>query len=401
MKAEIQRLQMLVENNDCNWWKEVDNHELCDNIWKDAYTEWYREDYLKAMKGFQHALTPYVNAWKGSFSNNFYDAELICDIEEKAQELAKRLLFCAYCELDGNQLEIARDHLVLCLSILINSPQFTDGTLRTKEMGSLFDDAFMELMLSMEEIPECRKLARQVAHMAILSGNCCGWKHPLQRPGYMVSELEAIPYVPSNEHPPWCQTLADNWEGILNDYMSVAQSDSLSTVGAGVRGSGHDDHRVIAPGHDWTEYVLFGTGSRNGDCPLTKELLQHHVPDAISLTERGGGEIIFSRLAPGTHIQAHCGPTNFRWTAHLGLIIPKNSCRIRVEHDWHSWHTGQVLLFDDSFEHEVRNDSNEERVVLLLRIWHPGLSEEKRTHVLQEAIQKKQNAIEKRYHPPP
>ena len=139
MKAEIQRLQMLVENNNCNWWKEVEFHELCDNIWKDAYTEWYKEDYLKAMKGFQQALTPYVNAWKGSFSNNIYDAEPIYDNEEKAQELAKRLLFCAYCELDGNQLEIARDHLVLCLSILINTPQYTDATLRPKEMGSLFD----------------------------------------------------------------------------------------------------------------------------------------------------------------------------------------------------------------------------------------------------------------------
>ena len=141
--------------------------------------------------------------------------------------------------------------------------------------------------------------------------------------------------------------------------------------------------------------------------------------------------MIFSRLSPRTHIKSHCGPTNLRWTGHLGLVIPNNNnnsksksksssddCRIRVGNDWVSWRVGKILLFDDSFEHEVRNDTDEERVVLLIRLWHPELtmsmlSSRTGTHddddddgsllasqLVEEAIAKKEGSIQKRYHPP-
>mmetsp|Transcript_18007 Transcript_18007/g.25235 ORF Transcript_18007/g.25235 Transcript_18007/m.25235 type:complete len:100 (+) Transcript_18007:680-979(+) len=42
---------------------------------------------------------------------------------------------------------------------------------------------------------------------------------------------------------------------------------------------------------------------------------------------------------------------------------------------------GKVLILDDSFDHEVWNESQEERVVLLLDIWHPYLSPEDRDEV--------------------
>jgi len=39
-----------------------------------------------------------------------------------------------------------------------------------------------------------------------------------------------------------------------------------------------------------------------------------------------------------------------------------------------SWHEGEVCLFDDSFEHEVWNDTEEPRLVLIVDLWHPALS---------------------------
>ena len=139
--------------------------------------------------------------------------------------------------------------------------------------------------------------------------------------------------------------------------------------------------------------------------------------------------MIFSRLQPQTHIKPHCGPTNLRWTAHLGLVIPTNNsnsnssnnkstsksdssaedcsssspCRIRIGNKWTSWSVGKVLLFDDSFEHEVRNDTNEDRVVLLIRVWHPELMSrgvDRATQLVAEAIARKEEAVQKRYHPP-
>ena len=42
------------------------------------------------------------------------------------------------------------------------------------------------------------------------------------------------------------------------------------------------------------------------------------------------------------------------------------------------WQEGKVLVFDDSFEHEVWNLSNEERLIFIVDIFHPDLSEEQK-----------------------
>ena len=41
-----------------------------------------------------------------------------------------------------------------------------------------------------------------------------------------------------------------------------------------------------------------------------------------------------------------------------------------------NWAEGEVLIFDDSFEHSVWNDSEEERMIFILDIPHPDLTAE-------------------------
>jgi aspartyl/asparaginyl beta-hydroxylase (cupin superfamily) len=36
------------------------------------------------------------------------------------------------------------------------------------------------------------------------------------------------------------------------------------------------------------------------------------------------------------------------------------------------------MIFDDTIEHEARNDSDEDRVVLIFDVWRPELSEQER-----------------------
>ncbi|KAL3938422.1 MAG: hypothetical protein SGBAC_006663 [Bacillariaceae sp.] len=418
-EKELRLLSDLVDHpsegtND--WWELVDETAtMADPLWQQAQEQWYRQDYLVAMQGFQQSLIPLDLAWEElqnhfldnseSSADSFNDYHDASEIQQRAVQLAHRLVFCAYCESDGNNIEQARKHLIMGLYLLLSNRNLR--TKSTSKQASLLDDAWMELMLSFEEDAVCRILARDVAEMAIKSskargGGNCGWRHRMQRPGYMAPGIKGTPHVSRENHPAWCQALEEHWELILDDYDDIAKSKTLSIVGAGDRGSGQDDHRVVGAGSKWTEYVLFGTGSSTGDVPATKALLEEHLPEAVSLAQEGGGEIIFSRLAPSSHIQSHCGPTNLRWTAHLGLIVPESaeSCKIRVSEQWHSWQEGKILLFDDSFEHEVRNDSQEERVVLLIRLWHPDLKENQRSSAIDAAGTKKEKAVEKRYAPP-
>lgn len=86
---------------------------------------------------------------------------------------------------------------------------------------------------------------------------------------------------------------------------------------------------------------------------------------------------MFSVLAPQTVIPPHHGETNARLVAHLPLIVPEG-CSFRVGYDWRRWEVGKVLVFDDSIEHEARNESSRARVVLIFDIWNPLLTQEER-----------------------
>jgi aspartyl/asparaginyl beta-hydroxylase (cupin superfamily) len=48
-----------------------------------------------------------------------------------------------------------------------------------------------------------------------------------------------------------------------------------------------------------------------------------------------------------------------------------------------TWENGKCLIFDDSYLHSVKHEANknseqEDRVVLIIDLWHPDLSEEER-----------------------
>ena len=85
-------------------------------------------------------------------------------------------------------------------------------------------------------------------------------------------------------------------------------------------------------------------------------------------------------MQPGTHVWAHTGPTNCRLRAHLGLVVPeKEKLRLRVGTQERTWEEGKVLVFDDSWEHEVWHNGNDYRLILIIDVWHPELTSEERT----------------------
>lgn len=82
---------------------------------------------------------------------------------------------------------------------------------------------------------------------------------------------------------------------------------------------------------------------------------------------------MFSILAPGYHIPPHRGVTKGLIRVHLALKIPREveNVRMRVGDGICHWTEGECLVFDDTFEHEVWNDTEEERVVLLFDFERP------------------------------
>lgn len=86
---------------------------------------------------------------------------------------------------------------------------------------------------------------------------------------------------------------------------------------------------------------------------------------------------LFSRLMPGTRLPPHTGMLNTRLICHLPIIVP-GDCSIRVGNEIRSWKRGEMLILNDSIEHEAWNASNAQRVVLLFSVWRPELTPEER-----------------------
>jgi len=136
-----------------------------------------------------------------------------------------------------------------------------------------------------------------------------------------------------------------------------------------------------AKGAAWNAYFFFRSGARFDDhhaaCPATSAALAATDPVHI-----GGHapEVCFSILTAGTHILPHTGVTNLRLTVHLPLRIPPD-CALRVAGEERAWSPGEVLVFDDTFEHEAWNRSRDTRIILLMDTWHPDLRPEERVAI--------------------
>ncbi|HET9428880.1 MAG TPA: aspartyl/asparaginyl beta-hydroxylase domain-containing protein [Allosphingosinicella sp.] len=163
---------------------------------------------------------------------------------------------------------------------------------------------------------------------------------------------------------PWIAALQPQWPEIREELLSIlAHRDAIPPLA-----SISPDHRRIAPPGKWKSFFLQGYGYRVDEnlrrCPKTAEAIAG-IP--------GLNSAFFSILDPGTHIPRHRGVTKAILTAHLGLIVPADgaSCRMQLDDRLLQWEEGRFLVFDDTFHHEVWNDSDQLRAVLLIQFRRP------------------------------
>ncbi|XP_033293495.2 aspartyl/asparaginyl beta-hydroxylase isoform X8 [Orcinus orca] len=129
---------------------------------------------------------------------------------------------------------------------------------------------------------------------------------------------------------------------------------------------------------DWSQFTLWQQGRKNENaCKGARKTcsLLDKFPETTGCRR---GQIKYSVMHPGTHVWPHTGPTNCRLRMHLGLVIPKEGCRIRCANETKTWEEGKVLIFDDSFEHEVWQDATSFRLIFIVDVWHPELTPHQR-----------------------
>ncbi len=176
----------------------------------------------------------------------------------------------------------------------------------------------------------------------------------------LVGDMTFFP----NERFPWierveqnCETICEELAGVLADRDALPNFQDISK-----------DQIEITDDDRWKTLFLYGYGfqAKLGVemCPKTAALMRE-IP--------GMTTAMFSILSPRKHILDHRGPYKGVLRYHLGLIVPREAeqCRIRVGEDIRHWEQGKSLMFDDTFNHEVWNDTDETRVVLFVDVLRP------------------------------
>jgi len=163
---------------------------------------------------------------------------------------------------------------------------------------------------------------------------------------------------------PWIADVEANWTVIRDELQTLLEDrDALPNFQDISR-----DQIEITTDDRWKTVFLFGYGFSSELttelCPRTAELMRA-IP--------GMTTAMFSILSPRKHILDHRGPYKGVLRYHLGLVVPEDAeaCRIRVGGDVRHWEQGKSLVFDDTFNHEVWNDTDEMRVVLFVDVMRP------------------------------
>ena len=172
------------------------------------------------------------------------------------------------------------------------------------------------------------------------------------------------PPVFPNSKFPWTFLLEENYPAIRKELDQILMYNELLPNLQDIQ----SEQKSITTDNKWKTFFFYGFGIRSEQncalCPNTAATLEQ-IPGLLTA--------FFSILHPKKHIPAHKGLFKGIIRTHLGLIIPgkKGECRMQLHDQTLHWEEGKAVVFDDTYRHEVWNDSNDIRVVLLIDTIRP------------------------------
>ena len=178
---------------------------------------------------------------------------------------------------------------------------------------------------------------------------------------YLFSAVPNKPYIDLNAVPE-LKLLEENWQTILAEGLALSQtgdikkSDKLDDIGF---------NSFFKTG--WSRFYLKwykdSFPSAVASCPKTLALIDR-CPNIKAA--------MFVVLPPGATLVKHRDPYAGSLRYHLGLKTPNSEqCFIDVDGQRYHWKDGEAVLFDETFIHYAKNDTEENRLILFCDIERP------------------------------
>lgn len=163
----------------------------------------------------------------------------------------------------------------------------------------------------------------------------------------------------------------------LRQYLS-AGNDAFSPYMVSDPTRPRSEYHGLIDNPEWSTLYIYEKGGRSQTVgqQFERTLAAVEKLDLPHITVRAPS-ILFSRLSAGARIPPHHGVMNARLICHLPLIVPPG-CGFRVGGETREWHEGELLVFDDTVEHEAWNSGTSDRIILIFDVWRPEISADER-----------------------
>lgn len=161
--------------------------------------------------------------------------------------------------------------------------------------------------------------------------------------------------------------LREAWPQIRAEGLALHQAAELEATTTPGSAGYHDLGFRTFYKRGWKKFYLkwYGTPHRSAQrlCPTTVRLLEQ-VP--------GIRAAMFSLLPAGAELSLHSDPMACSLRYHLGLETPESErCYINVDGQSLSWRNGQDFVFDETYPHYARNDTDSMRLILMCDVERP------------------------------
>ncbi|RMQ49457.1 hypothetical protein ALQ04_03433 [Pseudomonas cichorii] len=178
---------------------------------------------------------------------------------------------------------------------------------------------------------------------------------------YLFSGVPSKPYLDRSKFPE-LDVLKDNWEEIREEAMHLFDE---GYIRAAEKNNDAGFGSFFKKG--WKRFYLKwydkALPSAEALCPKTVALV-NSIPNV-----KGA---MFALLPGDSHLNPHRDPFAGSLRYHLGLSTPNSdACRIFVDGQEYSWRDGEDVMFDETYVHWVKNETQTTRVILFCDIERP------------------------------
>jgi len=213
-----------------------------------------------------------------------------------------------------------------------------------------------------------------------------GITNPLQRPlSFFIPNLDRAAWFEREEFP-WVEDLEKEFPHLQKDVLAHYRGDQDTLPYLQLGGYDEKAWGDLVGNKDWAAIHFYdGMNRKEANCKRFPEVAR--VIDSLPLFKVAGRpvEALLSILKPNMKIPPHYGTSNARLTVHLPLVVP-GDCFVRAGEETRKIEAGKAIFFDDSFFHEAWNETDQIRIVLIVEVWHPDLSDAERAAIEESYI---------------